>query len=53
MGRTKDLFANFNHEQNAIELYSRLELLRECQEDLADPDVPESMKRIILKAILS
>jgi hypothetical protein len=41
------------HEQNATEFYARLELLRECQEDLIDPKVPESMKKIILKAVLS
>ena len=40
------------HEQNAVEFYARLELLRQCQEDLVDPKVPESMKRIILKTIL-
>ena len=44
---------NMEHEQNATEFYARLELLRECQEDLIDPKVPESMKKIILKAVLS
>lgn len=41
------------HEQNATEFYARLELLRECQEDLVDPEVPEFMKKIILKTVLS
>ena len=41
------------HEQTATEFYARLELLRECQEDLIDPKVPESMKKIILFLISS
>ena len=53
MGRTKELLEGISHEDQAIELYARMRLLRECQEDLIDPDVPETMKRIILKAILA
>ena len=52
MGRTKEMFAEMNHEDSAVEFYSRLELLREMQEELIDPKVPENVKRIILKTVL-
>ena len=52
MGRTKDLLEELNHEDNSVEFYARLRLLKECQEDLIDPKVSPEMKKIILKAIL-
>jgi hypothetical protein len=52
MGRSKELLQKLNHEDSAVEFYSRLELLREMQEELIDPKVPESVKRIILKTVL-
>ena len=53
MGKTKEMFEKLSHEESAIEFYSRLNLLREMQEELVDPKVPESVKRIIIKSILA
>jgi len=53
MGQSKELFAKLNHEDSAVEFYSRLQLLREMQEELVDPKVPESVKRIIIKTVLA
>lgn len=53
MGKTKEMFEKLNHEDSAVEFYSRLTLLKEMQEELVDPKVPESVKRIILKTILA
>lgn len=52
MGRTKDLLVQMNHEEQAMEFYARLELLRQMEEELVDPTVPESVKRCILKTVL-
>ena len=52
MGRTKELLGSLNHEEQAIEFYARLELLRQMEEELVDPKIPESVKRCILKTIL-
>ena len=52
MGRTKELLGNFDYEEQAMEFYSRLELLRQMEEELVDPKVPQSVKRCILKTIL-
>jgi len=52
MGKTKEMWMEMNHEQSASEFYARLELLRQCKEDLISEEVSPEMKRIILKAIL-
>lgn len=52
MAKTKDLLEQLNHEDSAVEFYARLNLLKECQEDLIDPEVSPEMKKIIIKAIL-
>jgi len=52
MGRVKEMFMEMTHEESAVEFYARLELLREMQEELVDPKVPESVKKMILKTIL-
>jgi len=52
MGRTKEMYFEMSNEDSSLQFYSRLELLREMQEELIDPKVPESVKRIILKTIL-
>ena len=53
MGRSKELFEKLNHENSAVEFYSRLELLRQMEEELVDPLVPENITRTILKAVLA
>ena len=53
MGKVKEMYAEMNHENNALEFYSRLELLRQMEEELVDPTVPKSVKRIILKTVLT
>jgi hypothetical protein len=53
MGKVKEMYAEMNHENSALEFYSRLELLRQMEEELVDPTVPESVKRIILKTVLT
>ena len=53
MGRVKEMFMEMTHEESAVEFYARLELLREMQEELVDPKVPESVKKMILKTILT
>lgn len=52
MGKTKEMFMKMNYEESAMEFYARLQLLRDSQEDLIDPEVSPEMKRIILKAAL-
>lgn len=53
MGKTKEMFEKLNHEESAIEFYSRLTLLEEMREELVDSKVPETVKRIIIKTILA
>ena len=53
MGRSKELFEKLNNVNSAVEFNSRLELLRQMEEELIDPLVPENIKRTILKAILA
>jgi len=53
MGKTREMFEKLNHEESAVEFYSRLKLLKEMEEELIDSKVPENVKRIILKTILT
>tara|TARA_S200002703_G_scaffold130043_2_gene117257 strand:- start:1320 stop:1481 length:162 start_codon:yes stop_codon:yes gene_type:complete len=53
MGKTKEMWMQMSHEDCATEFYARLELLRECKDDLISDEVSPQMKSIILKAILA
>lgn len=53
MGRVKEMYGKMNHEDAALELYNRLSLVEQWQEELVDPKVPETLKRTILKTILA
>lgn len=53
MGKTKEMFEKLNHEQSAVDFYNRLRLLKQWEEELVDPKVPENVKRIIIKSILA